>query len=217
MAYDLNAIYDRTSGYCHICHRKLAFYNYGIVDAKGAWEVEHSRPRALGGTHDGNNKYAIASQPGPCARETAGSERRLASRSAARQSKRRPLPVPRCSESQVTRLDLLARSLVWSSVLRLARSRILINGSSKAYSRLRFLAHPLLAADLRPRADRMEHGHLLARQGRVEATEKSRGRVWSMGAPAYAVKYFRNAKMMTPVTETYSQIGKVHRAMRVIC
>jgi len=23
--------------------------------------------------------------------------------------------------------------------------------------------------------------------------------------------------MMTPVTETYSQIGKVHRAMRVIC
>src|SRR5207249_7028843 len=64
--YDLNAIYDRTSGYCHICHRKLAFYNYGIVDAKGAWEVEHSRPRALGGTHHGNNKYAACI---PCNRE----------------------------------------------------------------------------------------------------------------------------------------------------
>ena len=64
--YDLNAIYDRTSGYCHICHRKLAFYNYGIVDAKGAWEVEHFRPRALGGTHHGNNKYAACI---PCNRE----------------------------------------------------------------------------------------------------------------------------------------------------
>jgi len=31
---------------------------------------------------------------------------------------------------------------------------------------------------------------------------------------AYVVKYFRNAKTITPVTETYSQIGKVHRAMR---
>jgi hypothetical protein len=45
MAYDLNAIYDRTSGYCHIFHRKLVFTNYGIVGAKGAWEVEHSGPR----------------------------------------------------------------------------------------------------------------------------------------------------------------------------
>lgn len=58
MAHDLNTIYDRTSGYCHICHRKLAFTNYGIVGAKGAWEVEHSRAQALGGTHHGNNKYA---------------------------------------------------------------------------------------------------------------------------------------------------------------
>lgn len=58
MAHDLNAIYDRTSGYCHICARKLAFINYGVFGAKGAWEVEHSLARALGGTHHGNNKYA---------------------------------------------------------------------------------------------------------------------------------------------------------------
>jgi HNH endonuclease len=53
----LNAIYDRTSGYCHICRRKMAFSNYGCVGARGAWEVEHSRPRARGGTNHGNNLY----------------------------------------------------------------------------------------------------------------------------------------------------------------
>lgn len=58
MTYDLNAIYDRTSGYCHICGRKVCFTNYGIVGAKGAWEVEHSLPRAWGGTNHGNNLYA---------------------------------------------------------------------------------------------------------------------------------------------------------------
>jgi hypothetical protein len=66
MAYNLNAIYDRTSGYCHICGRKVYFSNYGIVGAKGAWEVEHSRPQARGGTHHGNNLYAACI---PCNRE----------------------------------------------------------------------------------------------------------------------------------------------------
>jgi 5-methylcytosine-specific restriction endonuclease McrA len=50
-------IYDRTSGYCHICHKKLSFVNYGCGGEKGAWEVEHSRPQAKGGTHHGNNLY----------------------------------------------------------------------------------------------------------------------------------------------------------------
>jgi len=55
---DLNEIYDRTSGYCHICHRKLAFINYGVLGARGAWEVEHSKPQARGGTHMRTNLYA---------------------------------------------------------------------------------------------------------------------------------------------------------------
>lgn len=38
----LRRIYDRTSGYCHLCHKKLAFTNYGRYGAKGVWEVEHS-------------------------------------------------------------------------------------------------------------------------------------------------------------------------------
>lgn len=53
----LSVIYDRTTGYCHICQRKMAFSNYGRVGERGAWEVEHSRPRARGGTDHGNNLY----------------------------------------------------------------------------------------------------------------------------------------------------------------
>ena len=53
MAYDnetLNVIYDKTDGRCHICRKKLSFKNYGTLTARGAWEVDHSRPRARGGT-----------------------------------------------------------------------------------------------------------------------------------------------------------------------
>ncbi len=54
----LRAIYDRTSGYCHICGKKLAFTNYGQIDARGCWEVEHSVPLVSGGTDRLNNLYA---------------------------------------------------------------------------------------------------------------------------------------------------------------
>ena len=53
----LNKIYDRTSGYCHICHKKVAFKNHGVFGARGAWEVEHSNPRAKGGTNRLNNLF----------------------------------------------------------------------------------------------------------------------------------------------------------------
>ena len=61
MAYStekLSWIYDRTSGRCHICGKKLSFKNYGRYGEKAAWQVEHSRPRARGGTDHGNNLYA---------------------------------------------------------------------------------------------------------------------------------------------------------------
>src|ERR1700730_11951536 len=61
MAYSterLEDIFDRTSGYCHICGGKLSFCNYGIFGARGAWEVEHSRPRCEDGTDRLNNLYA---------------------------------------------------------------------------------------------------------------------------------------------------------------
>jgi 5-methylcytosine-specific restriction endonuclease McrA len=61
MAYEnekLNQIYSKTDGYCHICHKKLAFVNYGANGAKGSWHVEHSKPKAKGGTNHMNNLYA---------------------------------------------------------------------------------------------------------------------------------------------------------------
>jgi hypothetical protein len=54
----LSRIYDRTSGYCHICGKKLSFTNYGGYGCRGAWEVEHSIARANGGSNHGNNLYA---------------------------------------------------------------------------------------------------------------------------------------------------------------
>ncbi len=60
MAKDLQRlrnIYDRTDGYCHLCHRKLSFQNHGIHGAKGAWHVEHSVARFNGGTDRLNNLY----------------------------------------------------------------------------------------------------------------------------------------------------------------
>src|SRR4029079_1401803 len=56
----LKRIYERTSGYCHICRNELVFSNYGSYHygEDGAWEVEHSNPRAAGGTDHLTNLYA---------------------------------------------------------------------------------------------------------------------------------------------------------------
>ena len=54
----LDAIYDKTSGKCHICGKKLARSNYGVLEARGCWEVEHSVAVAKGGTDSMNNLLA---------------------------------------------------------------------------------------------------------------------------------------------------------------
>lgn len=51
-------VYDRTGGYCHGCGKKLAYRNYGAIGERGAWEIDHSRARANGGTHRINNLYS---------------------------------------------------------------------------------------------------------------------------------------------------------------
>ena len=53
----LDRIFHRTDGQCHICRKRLSFSNYGLVGKRGAWEVEHSRPRSKGGTNHRNNLY----------------------------------------------------------------------------------------------------------------------------------------------------------------
>ena len=54
----LERIYRRTDGQCHICRKRLCFGNYGAIGKRGAWEIEHSRPRSKGGTDHLNNLYA---------------------------------------------------------------------------------------------------------------------------------------------------------------
>lgn len=58
----LNAIYRRSTGYCHLCHSKLSRKNYGVQGARGAWQVEHSKPRSKGGTDHMNNLFAACIQ-----------------------------------------------------------------------------------------------------------------------------------------------------------
>ena len=54
----LAAIFEKTDGRCHICRKKLARKNYGVVGARGAWEVDHSVPQVAGGSHRMNNLRA---------------------------------------------------------------------------------------------------------------------------------------------------------------
>ncbi|MGH8615013.1 MAG: HNH endonuclease [Gammaproteobacteria bacterium] len=58
MSYDkemLRAIFNKTNRRCHLCHRRLAFSNYGAHGERGAWELDHSIPVAEGGTDHLNN------------------------------------------------------------------------------------------------------------------------------------------------------------------
>lgn len=50
-------IFERTDGKCHICRKTLCFSNYGKSAARGNWEIEHSNPRANGGTDYLRNLY----------------------------------------------------------------------------------------------------------------------------------------------------------------
>jgi len=54
----LRRIYDKTDGRCHICHSKLSFKSHGRRNAKGSWHIDHSVPRARGGSDHGNNLFA---------------------------------------------------------------------------------------------------------------------------------------------------------------
>jgi len=54
---NLRCIFARTQGRCHICAKTLAFANYGRHGSKGAWNIEHSIPRARGGSDHGNNLF----------------------------------------------------------------------------------------------------------------------------------------------------------------
>lgn len=54
----LDAVYRQSSGYCHLCHKKLSRKNHGVHGARGAWHIDHSKPRSKGGTDHPNNLRA---------------------------------------------------------------------------------------------------------------------------------------------------------------
>lgn len=56
--YSRRAIFAKSNGICHLCWKSIAFANYGNHGARGAWEIDHSVPRARGGTDHLNNLYA---------------------------------------------------------------------------------------------------------------------------------------------------------------
>ena len=56
-AEQINWIYQRTAGCCHICGSKRSLKNYGSAGSRGSWEVDHSVPKARGGTDRLNNLY----------------------------------------------------------------------------------------------------------------------------------------------------------------
>lgn len=53
----LRAIYAKTYGRCHLCWKPIAFSNYGLHEARGGWEVDHSVPLSAGGTDHLNNLF----------------------------------------------------------------------------------------------------------------------------------------------------------------
>ncbi|MDE1862838.1 MAG: HNH endonuclease [Thaumarchaeota archaeon] len=71
---DLNYIFDKTNGNCRHCGKQLAFDNYGDRGARGAWEVDHSNPKAKGGTDHMRNLWALCWQCNLDKRDTRGSE-----------------------------------------------------------------------------------------------------------------------------------------------
>lgn len=50
-------VFDKTTGRCHLCGGGLFFNNFGSIEKKGAWEIEHSMPKSKGGTDHLNNLY----------------------------------------------------------------------------------------------------------------------------------------------------------------
>lgn len=51
-------VFEKSSGLCHLCGAPIAYSNYGNHGTRGAWEIDHSKPRAQGGTDHLNNLYA---------------------------------------------------------------------------------------------------------------------------------------------------------------
>lgn len=57
----VNAVYNKTGGYCYYCGKKLSFVNYGKNGNHGSWHIDHSKPKSKGGTDYLRNWFRLAS------------------------------------------------------------------------------------------------------------------------------------------------------------
>ena len=53
--YELSDIFDKTGGKCHLCKGRLTYGAYGKLNHSRGWEVDHSKPKARGGTDSFRN------------------------------------------------------------------------------------------------------------------------------------------------------------------
>ncbi len=53
-----NEVYEKCDGKCEYCGKRLSIKNHGRPGERGAWEIDHSRSRANGGTDHLNNLVA---------------------------------------------------------------------------------------------------------------------------------------------------------------
>jgi len=47
---EVNAVYNKTDGYCKYCGKRLSFVNYGKNGKRGAWHIDHSKAWVKGGS-----------------------------------------------------------------------------------------------------------------------------------------------------------------------
>ena len=59
-------IFHKTGGYCYHCEKKLSWKNYGKLNSRDCWEIDHSLPKSKGGTDHLNNLVPSCI---PCNRE----------------------------------------------------------------------------------------------------------------------------------------------------
>jgi 5-methylcytosine-specific restriction endonuclease McrA len=101
----LRRIFDRTSGKCHICHKSLVFEAYGKTRHEGAWEIDHSRPKAHGGKDHLNNLFPACPECNRAKQTKSAREARKA------KGKRRP-PLNRRKRRQVVLENAAAKGII---------------------------------------------------------------------------------------------------------
>jgi len=56
------AVFNKTNGLCRHCRTELVLENYGSRHDEGGWEVDHSNPKANGGTDLSRNLFPLCWQ-----------------------------------------------------------------------------------------------------------------------------------------------------------